>query len=140
MQYQIKKSETRERPSFKDMQLAFSGRFGRSGSLTDERIIAICDGITDILAVCFSVPSRDLRSRDRIHASICRVRQIGMYVTHVTLGLKMTEVAKGFGRDRSTIVHSCHLIEDMRDEVEFDRIVGVVERIALAAFGKNAGE
>jgi hypothetical protein len=63
-----------------------------------------------------------------------------MYVTHVTLGLKMTEVAKGFGRDRSTIVHACHLIEDMRDQVEFDRIVGVVERIALAAFGKNAGE
>jgi Bacterial dnaA protein helix-turn-helix len=140
VQYQIQKTEIGERPSFKDLQLAFSGRFGRPNSLTDERIIAICDGITDILAVCFSVPSRDLRSRDRIHASICRVRQIGMYVTHVSLCLNMTEVAKGFGRDRSTVVHSCHLIEDMRDEIEFDRIVGVVERIAQAAFGKNAGE
>lgn len=140
MQYQIQKSEINERPSFKDMQLAFSGRFGHPNALTDERIITICDGITDILAACFSISSRDLRSRDRIHTSICRVRQIGMYVSHVSLGLNMTEVAKGFGRDRSTIVHSCHLIEDMRDEVEFDRIVGVVERIALAAFGKNAGE
>ncbi len=140
MQYQIKQTESNERASFKDMQLAFSGRFGRSNSLTDERIISICDGITDILAACFSVPSRDLRSRDRIHTSICRVRQIGMYVAHVALGLSMTEVAKGFGRDRSTVVHSCHLIEDMRDELEFDRIVGVFERITHAAFGKNSGE
>ena len=42
---------------------------------------------------------------------------------------------RGFGRDRTTVLHACHLIEDLRDDAEFDRIVAVAERIALAAFG-----
>lgn len=140
MEYQASKSNYNDRTSFKDVQRAFTGRFSRVGKVRDEQTISICDGMTDLLSACFSVPSRDLRSRERSHGCVSRVRQIGIYVAHVSLGLSMTEVAKGFSRDRSTVVHACHLIEDLRDEVEFDRIVAVVERIALAAFGKSFGE
>ncbi len=139
MEYQVSKSNYNDRTSFKDVQRAFTVRFSAEGKVRDEQIISICDGMTDLLSACFSVPSRDLRSPERSHGSVCRVRQIGIYVAHVSLGLSMTEVAKGFSRDRSTVVHSCHLIEDLRDDVEFDRIVGVVERIAQAAFGKGFG-
>jgi chromosomal replication initiation ATPase DnaA len=62
-----------------------------------------------------------------------------MYVAHCTLGLTMTDIGTGFGRDRTTVLHACHLIEDMRDDIEFDRIVTTFERVALAAFGNRYG-
>jgi chromosomal replication initiation ATPase DnaA len=57
-----------------------------------------------------------------------------MYVAHITLRLSMKEVGIGFGRDRTTVLHACHLIEDLRDDVEFDHMVAMAERIAAAAF------
>ncbi|MCE3543503.1 hypothetical protein LXJ56_25315, partial [Escherichia coli] len=94
----------------------------------------VCDGVIDILASFFNVSGRELRAHSRCERSVARVRQIGMYVAHVTLSLSMTEVGRAFGRDRSTVNHACHLIEDMRDEPEFDRVVQTLENILRAAF------
>jgi hypothetical protein len=102
----------------------------------EELAFEICDGMIDLLAAIFNVSGRELRSPGRCGKPVARVRQVGMYVAHVTLGLTMTQVGRGFGRDRSTVLHACHLVEDMRDETEFDRIVGTVERIAEAAFSR----
>lgn len=57
-----------------------------------------------------------------------------MYVTHVVLGLSMTEIGKGFGRDRTTVMHACHLVEDLRDDDDFDQIIARAEHIVAAAF------
>jgi len=54
-------------------------------------------------------------------------RQIAMYLTHVGFGMSLHRVANAFGRDRSTIAHACHLIEDRRDEREFDEFVDALE-------------
>ena len=62
------------------------------------------------------------------------MRQIGMYVAHTAFGLAMREVAAGFARDRTTVMHACHLVEDMRDDTEFDAIASTFERIAQSAF------
>lgn len=104
--------------------------------MREELAVEICDGVIDILAALFGVSGRELRSPGRCGRPVARVRQVGMYVAHVTLGLNMTQVGRGFGRDRSTVLHACHLVEDMRDEVEFDHVVGAVERIAAAAFSR----
>lgn len=108
------------------------GRDFRTGS--QEWSCAICDGIIDLLSVLFEVDSKQLRSSKRTKKPIARVRQIGMYVAHVTFGMRMAEVGAGFGRDKSTILYACHLIEDMRDDEEFDMIVARVEKILTAAF------
>ncbi|MBA8901339.1 helix-turn-helix domain-containing protein [Phyllobacterium sp. P30BS-XVII] len=100
----------------------------------DERLFQVCDSVIDILSGFFNVSGRDLRSHSRCERSVARVRQIGMYVAHVTLSLSMSEVGRAFGRDRSTVNHACHLIEDMRDEPEFDRIINTIENILRAAF------
>lgn len=134
MGVQLQKIETTTRSGFIEKQSAFDNRFHHTGKSRDEVVIEICEGMIDILAACFCVPSKELRSQDRANACISRIRQVGMYITHVALGLNMKEVAAGFSRDRSTIVHACHLIEDMRDEPDFDRVCVTVERIALAAF------
>ncbi len=105
----------------------------------EERCFEICEGMTDLAAALFNVSSKELRRPGRAVAGVARARQIAMYVTHVALGFSMNEIGRGFGRDRTTVLHACHRIEDMRDEIEFDRIVNTVERVARAAFGNRMG-
>jgi chromosomal replication initiation ATPase DnaA len=62
-----------------------------------------------------------------------------MYVSHVVLRLSMNEVGLGFGRDRTTVLHACHLVEDLRDDEDFDRLVAKTERVAFAAFRTRLG-
>lgn len=71
--------------------------------------------------------------RDRRDSS-CKIRQIAMYVCHVALRMPMVEVGRGFGRDRTTVSHACHVIEDRRDEPQFDALLSAIERIATMIF------
>lgn len=135
MEFMTQKRAYAQRTIYRELKTAFDERFCPAGKMRDEETIAICDGMIDILAACFSIPSLEIRSNGRSNASVARVRQIGMYVCHVVLGLTMLEVASGFVQDRSTVVHACHLVEDMRDDFDFDAIVATIERIAQAAFG-----
>ena len=59
-------------------------------------------------------------------------RQIAMYLAHVGFGLSMAEIGRAFGRDRTTVVHACHLIEDRRDEMRFDHLLDHLEQAAIA--------
>ncbi|MEO3387864.1 helix-turn-helix domain-containing protein [Mesorhizobium sp. CAU 1741] len=101
---------------------------------------AACDGVIDIVAAMFNVSSKELREPGRSVLSVSRVRQIAMYVTHVELGISMRDVGEGFRRDRTTVLHACHQIEDLRDDDEFDGIVARVERMVGAALGDGGRE
>lgn len=94
----------------------------------------------DIAAAMFNVSGRDLRGPGRSRLEVSRVRQIAMYVSHVILGLNMTDIGNGFGRDRTTVMHACHVVEDMRDDEEFDAIVSFFERVAGAALKYREAE
>ena len=102
-----------------------------------EHRLALCERMTDIAAAFFSVSGKELRYCGRSRIEVARVRQIAMYVTHVALGMTMTDVGRGFRRDRTTVMHACHLIEDMRDDEDFDCIVARFEKIARAAFAEQ---
>jgi chromosomal replication initiation ATPase DnaA len=60
-----------------------------------------------------------------------------MYLTHVGFGLPMAEIGKAFGRDRTTVVHACHLVEDRRDEARFDVLLDYLEQAAAALQAAN---
>ena len=105
----------------------------------DEQALDICEGLIDIAAALFNVSSKELRRPGRTNLGVARVRQIAMYVAHCVLQLSMSEVGRGFGRDRTTVLHACHLIEDMRDDEDFERMVVLTEKIALAAFRSRRG-
>lgn len=109
------------------------GRPFRAGP-APERKMEICEAMIDIAAALFNVSGRELRRPGRTTLDVSRVRQIAMYVTHVALGLSMNDVGRGFGRDRTTVLHACHLIEDMRDDADFDAVIVLAERVARAAF------
>ncbi|OQM75231.1 chromosomal replication initiator DnaA [Pseudaminobacter manganicus] len=98
-----------------------------------------CECLIDIGSALFSLPSKDLRKAGRSALPVSRVRQIMMYVAHVVLKLSMMEVGRGFGRDRTTVLHACQMIEDMREDPDFDQLVLVVERVAHAAFRDRIG-
>ncbi len=113
---------------------AGSTGFYATSKRRDEVTQEMCECLIDIAAALFSVSSKELRRPGRSADPVCRVRQIAMYVAHVVLRLTQGEVGRGFGRERTTVVHACHTIEDLRDDAEFDRVVSMVERIAEVAF------
>lgn len=107
---------------------------GSSENRVAERRAELCDCLLDVAAAMFNVSGRDLRKPGRSTAEVSRVRQIAMYTAHVVMGISMTDVGTGFGRDRTTVMHACHVIEDMRDDEDFDAVVSAFERVAGAAF------
>jgi hypothetical protein len=104
-----------------------------------ERAVELCEAMIDITAALFNVPGKELRRGGRTEMGVSRVRQIAMYVSHEVLRLSMNEVGLGFGRDRTTVLHACHLVEDLRDDEDFDRLVAKTERVAFAAFRTRLG-
>ena len=105
----------------------------------DEQILELCEGMIDVTAALFNVSSKEIRKPGRSSLGVSRVRQVAMYVAHVVLRLSMTDIGRAFGRDRTTVLYACHLVEDLRDDTDFDRIITMTERVALAAFGNRAG-
>lgn len=113
---------------------AVSTAFVSTSKRRDEVALEMCECLIDIASALFSVPSKELRKPGRTAVSISRVRQIAMYVAHVVLRLTMSEVGVGFGRDRTTVLHACQVVEDLRDDPDFERLVVMIERVASAAF------
>lgn len=109
-----------------------------SPDATRDHVLAACEGVIDIAAILFNVSGKDLRGPGRSTLAVSRVRQIAMYAAHVRLGFTMGEVGLGFGRDRTTVLHACHQIEDLREDEEFDDIVARVEQVIAVAFGTRA--
>lgn len=105
----------------------------------DELALELCEGMIDVTAALFNVSSKEIRKPGRSSLGVSRVRQVAMYVAHVVLRLNIKDIGRAFGRDRTTVMYACHLIEDLRDDDDFDRIITMTERVALAAFGNRLG-
>lgn len=91
---------------------------------------ALCAAIwqmTEEMMVLTAGAPEERRDRRR---SVAHARQIAMYVCHVIFGLTMTELGRAFGRDRSTVGHACHVVEDRRDDPGYDGFVSALERVA----------
>lgn len=81
----------------------------------------------------FNVEQSDLHASTRGAQTVSLARQVAMYITHVCFGLSLSRVANAFLRDRSTVAHACHLIEDKRDDPAFDDMLEALEEAARAA-------
>lgn len=69
---------------------------------------------------------------------IARARQLAMYLSHVVLGRTLSEIGEVFGRDRTTVSYACAVIEDMRDDPQFDDTVSGLERQIEARLAAGA--
>lgn len=63
-------------------------------------------------------------------------RQIAIYICHVSLSIPQAEVASAFAKDRSTVRHSCHVVEDWRDDPAYDAFIESLERITCVMFSR----
>ena len=77
----------------------------------------------------FGVRSQDFGSITRGRARIALARQVAMYLSHVACRRTLTDVGRIFARDRTTVAHACGVIEDLRDDKRFDRVLDLLETI-----------
>lgn len=89
----------------------------------------LCDVVAIATAAAFAVPVGELISSTRRSPYVAFARQSAMYLAHVTFGLNYSEVARAFGRDRTTAAHACQLIEERRDDPAVDAVLGSLEDV-----------
>lgn len=81
----------------------------------------------NLAAYTFGADGTDLMCATRGAAHAAFVRQVAMYLAHVAFEMSLSRVAYAFERDRSTVAHACRVIEDKRDDDEFDARIGALE-------------
>ncbi|HRO04806.1 MAG TPA: helix-turn-helix domain-containing protein [Terricaulis sp.] len=78
-------------------------------------------------AYAVGAPLEEIVSRTRGSAEAAFARQVAMYLCHVVFEWSLARVAQAFARDRSTVAHACHSIEDRRDDEAFDDWMAALE-------------
>lgn len=73
------------------------------------------------------VPEDEIIGLKRGSAQVAFARHVAMYLCHTGFELSLGRVAVAFARDRSTVAHACHAIEDRREEEQFDNWIGALE-------------
>lgn len=83
--------------------------------------------VVELVASRGQITQSLLLARSRCRLPVARARQLAMYLSHVVLGESLTSIGHAFGRDRTTVAYACGLIEDMRDDPQFDQDVSALE-------------
>ena len=86
--------------------------------------------VREAVAMVYRIEKGLLGHPTRGRSRVAFARQVAMYLAHVMFGLTLTDVGRAFGRDRTTVSHACALVEDARDNPEFDHTLELVEAIA----------
>ena len=89
--------------------------------------------VVKLVSVLDRVPVRDLHRVSRGKAVVCLSRQKAMYLIHTVFSSPYHKVAEFFSRDRTTIAHACRLVEDMRDDEDFDKQLEAMENLLVSA-------
>jgi chromosomal replication initiation ATPase DnaA len=92
----------------------------------------------NVVSYALGVPAHTIVDDARGCTKTAYARQLAMYLCHVAFELSLSRVAAAFGRDRSTVAHACHAIEDRRDEDQFDLWLSSLEAMMRAAPRRNA--
>jgi chromosomal replication initiation ATPase DnaA len=92
-----------------------------------------------VVAHLYDVSMDDLFAATRRGAKAAFARQVVMYLMHVVYGLSLTEVAAQFRRDRTTVSHACHRVEDLRDDAVLDRQLSQLENLLRQAVHIEVG-
>lgn len=100
------------------------------GRLQDEAAARLAAGVA---AFALELSTEEVLSLQRGSAAVAFARQVAVYLCHTAFEMSLARVAVAFGRDRSTVAHACHLIEDRRDEAHFDIWIGSLEAMLREA-------
>lgn len=100
--------------------------------------------VLQVVSFTYSIPLVDLEGPSRGAARVALARQIAMYLVTIIGDLDHAAVGRLFNRDRTTVAHACAIVEDRRDEPEFDHTMfllkGIVENQRDAVSGLPVAE
>jgi chromosomal replication initiation ATPase DnaA len=113
------------------MSLVVECKKGRVSALT--RAEQVCRLVNVVVASHYKVPATALLLRFARVQGATEARQVAMYLANTLFTISQQEIAQFFNRDRTTVCHACHLVEDKRDEDEFDKTICYLE-LALVDF------
>lgn len=110
---------------------------GGLNAFYQKRVAAAALGIA---AKSCGVATAEIAANKRA-APVAFARQLAMYLCHVVADMSLRDVAASFQRDRTTVSHACHAIEDRRECPIFDRQIEHLERDLRRRIGDivNAG-
>ncbi|MEA2897009.1 MAG: hypothetical protein QOJ84_2624 [Bradyrhizobium sp.] len=61
-------------------------------------------------------------------------RQVAMYLAHTGFEQSFETISRVFGRDRTTVSHACHVVEDGRDDIWLDCRLEALELFCRTGF------
>lgn len=86
-----------------------------------------------LAAFALGVPEGQVRCATRGANEAAYARAVAMYLAHAGFGMSLARVGIVFRRDRSTVAHACHRIEDHRDDARFDMWIAALEEAIQSA-------
>lgn len=89
--------------------------------------------VTGVVGYALGVPEVDVRSRTRRGRTAAHARHVAMYLSYAALGMSLARVAAAFRRDRSTIAHACRIVEDRREDPDYDKWISQLEEVLHVA-------
>lgn len=92
------------------------------------------DTASNIVSKKYNIPIQEIKSPTRKCAYVARARQTAMYLTNVVLGVPFNILGPTFGRDRTTASYAARIIEDNRDNPEFDKFIAELEMAVAHRF------
>lgn len=101
--------------------------FERGGGLSAFYRSKIVEAARDVSARSCGVEVGEVRASLR-KSKVAFARQLAMYLCHVTANMSLREISDLFARDRTTVSHACHAIEDRRDCPTFDKQIDFLEK------------
>ncbi|MFN0024868.1 MAG: helix-turn-helix domain-containing protein [Parvularculaceae bacterium] len=101
--------------------------FEWGGGLSAFYTTKIVAAAQDVACRACSVDRDDLATEAR-KSKVAFARQLSMYLCHVVANMSLRDISGAFGRDRTTVSHACHAIEDRRECPTFDRQIDFLEK------------
>ncbi|MBC7767730.1 MAG: chromosomal replication initiator DnaA [Phycisphaerales bacterium] len=95
--------------------------------------VAAAELAASVASFGLGVTQDEIIDERRGSAAAAFARHVAMYLCHTGFELSLARVAVAFDRDRSTVAHACHAIEDRREELQFDLWIGTLEAMLRQA-------
>ena len=73
-----------------------------------------------LAAFALGQKAEEVMAAGRGRPPVSFARHVAMYLCHVALGMSLSRIARAFDKDRSTVAHGCHQVEDRREDSDFD--------------------
>lgn len=92
-----------------------------------------------VAAQVYGVPLAEMRAPTRGRPHAARARQIAVHLAAKVFGMSHRQLAREFGRDRSTVCHACRRVAAMRaGSPEFHATLCWMESLLMQAAGRAA--